>query len=117
MHHLLILNDVPYGSENSYNGLRLAHALSQAAQDARVTVFLLGDAVGCARAGQQTPEGHYNRGHMLHRVSSAGGQVLTCGSCMEARGLQDDDLVAGAAHSTNAMLTPAVQAADKVLVF
>jgi uncharacterized protein involved in oxidation of intracellular sulfur len=27
---LIILNDPPYGSERSYNGLRLAHALTKA---------------------------------------------------------------------------------------
>lgn len=29
MNHLLILNDPPYGTERSYNGLRLAGALNK----------------------------------------------------------------------------------------
>lgn len=38
-----ILNDPPYGSERSYNALRLARALGKQAGQA-VSVFLMGDA-------------------------------------------------------------------------
>lgn len=61
---LLILNDPPYGTERSYNGLRLALALSRGEAD-EVRVFLLGDAVLCAKRGQQTPQGFYNLERML----------------------------------------------------
>jgi len=38
--HLLIRNDPPYGTERSYNGLRMAHALARAVLAAdRVLVF------------------------------------------------------------------------------
>lgn len=33
MKHLLILNDPPYGTERSYNGLRMAFALRVAGRD------------------------------------------------------------------------------------
>ena len=52
---LLILNEPPYGSERSFNGLRLAKAL--AGKGAEVTVFLMADAVVCAKAGQKVPQG------------------------------------------------------------
>lgn len=38
---LIILNDPPYGAERSYNGLRLAKALSN--EISHVIVFLLAD--------------------------------------------------------------------------
>ncbi len=41
MKTLLILNDPPYGTERSYNGLRLAMALAK--KDAVITVFLMAD--------------------------------------------------------------------------
>ena len=41
---LFILNDPPYGTERSYNGLRLARALSKL-PDQQIRVFLMGDAV------------------------------------------------------------------------
>jgi uncharacterized protein involved in oxidation of intracellular sulfur len=47
---LFILNDAPYGSDRTYNALRLAGAL--AGKDGQhVRVFLMADAVGCANAG------------------------------------------------------------------
>ena len=55
MKHLLILNDPPYGTERSFNGLRMAHALAKYDPDGEVTVFLMADAVLCAKAGQNTP--------------------------------------------------------------
>jgi uncharacterized protein involved in oxidation of intracellular sulfur len=49
---LFILNDAPYGTERSYNGLRLAGALAKR-EGAEVKVFLIGDAAACAKAGQK----------------------------------------------------------------
>lgn len=46
-------HETPYGTERSYNGLRLAKAL--AGEKLEVTVFLLADAVSCAKAGQKVP--------------------------------------------------------------
>lgn len=48
MKTLFILNDAPYGGERSYNGLRLAGALSKA-QGEEVKLFLIGDAVSRAK--------------------------------------------------------------------
>ncbi len=59
MKTLIVLNDPPHGAERSYNGLRLAHALAKAPPGAGVTVFLMADAVLCAKKGQKTPDGFY----------------------------------------------------------
>jgi uncharacterized protein involved in oxidation of intracellular sulfur len=56
---LFILNDPAYGTERSYNGLRLAFALSKRDGE-RIRVFLIGDGMSCAKSGQKTPNGHYN---------------------------------------------------------
>jgi uncharacterized protein involved in oxidation of intracellular sulfur len=117
MKHLLILNDPPYGSERSFNGLRMAHALAKHDPEGEVTVFLMADAVACAKAGQKTPEGFYNIERMLGRVLSAGGKVLLCGTCMDARGLAADEIISGTTRSTMDELAEATLAADKVLVF
>lgn len=55
MNTLFILNDGPYGTERSYNALRLARALGKT-EGQSVRVFLMGDAVACARSGQKVPE-------------------------------------------------------------
>lgn len=73
---LIILNDPPYGTERSYNGLRLATALSKGETD-EVKLFLIGDAVSCAKSGQKTPTGFYNLERMLKNVSQQGVDVAT----------------------------------------
>ena len=45
MKYLFILNDPPYGTERTYNGLRLATNLLKKDPAAEVVVFLMGDAV------------------------------------------------------------------------
>lgn len=45
------------------------------------------------------------------------GKVLLCGTCMDARGFTDDDIVQGAQRSTMQELAEHTLAADKVLVF
>jgi uncharacterized protein involved in oxidation of intracellular sulfur len=117
MQHLLILNDPPYGTERSYNALRLAIALPKHDPEAQVTVFLMADAVACAKVGQRTPEGFYNLERMLSRELSAGGRVLMCGTCMDARGLTAEEIIPGAVRSTMDELAQTTIAADKVLVF
>jgi len=117
MRILFILNDPPYGTERTYNALRLAQALGKSGDGTDITLFLLADAVFAAKAGQKTPEGYYNVERMLRRVVTAGGALLLCGTCMDARALTDADLVQGARRSTMDELAAATRAADKVLVF
>lgn len=113
MHTLFILNDAPYGTERSYNALRLARALSKE-PDQLVRLFLMGDAVACAKSGQKVPQGYYNAGDMVRMVGS---EVCLCGTCMDARGLGEDQLVEGARRSTLKELAQWTAQADKVLVF
>jgi len=116
MKNLFILNDAPYGTERSYNGLRLAGSLSRA-EGEEVKVFLMGDAAACAKGGQKVPEGFYNIQLMLGRVMRNKGEVGVCGTCMDARGIADSELADGARKSTLAELTSWTQWADKVIVF
>lgn len=111
---LLILNDPPYGTERSYNGLRLAKAL--AGKGAEVSVFFMADSVTCAKAGQKVPQGYYNLELMTKSVARKG-EVLLCGTCMDARGLGDSELVQGARRSTLDELAERTLAADQLLVF
>lgn len=114
---LFIVNDPPYGSERPYNALRLAHALIKKDPAAQITVFLMADAVFAGKAQQKTPEGYYSIERMLRRVIGAKGTVLLCGTCMDARGMSDAELVEGAQRSTMDALANATAEADKVLAF
>lgn len=69
--YLFIVNDSPYGNERPYNALRLALNLVKR-EDASVRVFLLGDGVNCAIAGQKTPEEYYNVERMLRSLAKRG---------------------------------------------
>jgi uncharacterized protein involved in oxidation of intracellular sulfur len=113
---LVILNDGSYGTERSYNGLRLACSLAK--RDAeRVDVFLVGDAAVCAKVGQKVPQGYYNLELMLRAVTRRGGKVGVCGTCLDARGISDGELAQGCRRSTMEELTDWTQHADRVLVF
>jgi len=71
MNYLFILNDPPYGTERSYNGMRLA----------------------------------------------CGIPVGACGSCLDARGITDTELMEGGHRSSMEELTAWTREAEKVLVF
>lgn len=114
MKFLLIINDPPYGTERLYNGLRLAHALIKREND--VTVFLIADAVLAVKSGQKTPDGYYNAERMVRLVIMKG-KVLLCGTCLDARGLAEEDLLEGAERSTMAELAEQTEKADQVIVF
>jgi uncharacterized protein involved in oxidation of intracellular sulfur len=114
---LVILNDPPYGSERTYNGLRLALSLHKHDPDGEITLFLMADAVTAARKDQKTPAGYYNIERMLNRLALGRNRILLCGTCMDARGLAEDALTTGARRSSMDELSEATLKADKVLVF
>lgn len=113
---LFVLNDPPYGTERSYNALRLAGALSKR-EGEEVKVFLLGDAASCAKRDQKVPQGYYNVEVMLRSVSRRGGEIGVCGTCMDARGIAEPELADGTRRSTLEQLTDWTQWADKAVVF
>jgi uncharacterized protein involved in oxidation of intracellular sulfur len=76
----------------------------------------MGDAVSCAKAGQSTPNGYYNLERMLKPILRRG-RVLLCGTCMDARGLKEAEVVEGAKRSSLDELTQLSLAVDKVIVF
>lgn len=112
---LCIINDAPYGNERAYNALRLAAAVA-GKEGQQVRVFLMADAVACAKAGQKVPEGYYNIQLMMGKIVRKG-EVMLCGTCMDARGLRAEELMEGTRRGTLAQLADWTVEADKVLVF
>lgn len=113
---LFILNDPPYGTERSFNGLRLAGSLSKR-EGEEVKIFLIGDAASCAKAHQKVPSGYYNVEVMLRGAAGHRAEIGVCGTCMDARGIADTELAEGTKRSTLDELTGWTQWADKVVVF
>ena len=99
MKTLIICNDPPYGSERSWNGLRLAGSLARR-DGVEIRVFLMGDAVGCAVAGQKVPDGYYHLDRMIESAARHGAETGCCGTCLDARGIPEQQLVKGAHRST-----------------
>jgi uncharacterized protein involved in oxidation of intracellular sulfur len=116
MNTLFILNDPPYGTERTYNGLRLAGALAKRGAD-QLRIFLMGDAAACAKGGHNVPQGFYNINRMLHVVTQKQVLVGVCGSCMDARGIGEAELVEGAQRSSLDELAEWTTWAEKVVVF
>lgn len=110
-----IVNEAPYGNERAYDALRLAGTLAaREVQSGRL--FLMADAVGCAKNGQKVPEGYYNVQLMLGKVLRKG-EVGLCGTCMDPRGLRDDELIEGARRGKMAQFADCTAETNKVLVF
>ncbi|MFW7341487.1 DsrE family protein [Pollutimonas sp. H1-120] len=117
MQALFILNVAPYGSELTHNGLRLAAALAKRGHNT-VRIYLMGDAVGTAKSGPKLSEGQPNLQTILGRIGTTSqDNIGVCGGCMDARALQDGELIDGAHRGTIEQLADWSEWADKVFVF
>lgn len=96
---LVILHDRAYGDERANNGLRLAGILAKR-DGVEVKAFCSGDAVGCAVAGQQVLNGYYHLDRMIPSAARHGRGIGLCGSCMDARGI-DDAMVIDDVHRSS----------------
>ena len=112
---LIVVNTVPYGSEGPYNAFRLAEAL--ALRNEHVEVFLMGDAVHAARAGQDPRGAHASLEQMLLGLLDTAVDVSCCGTCCITRGLAEDDVVPGVRVATIHDLAAATVRSDKVVSF
>ncbi|MDZ7674047.1 MAG: DsrE family protein [Acidimicrobiales bacterium] len=116
MNVLIVVNGSAYGTELPFNALRLATALVK--RDAvDVRVFLMGDAVVSAVAGQELPDGYYHLDRMVASVLRHGAQVGCCGSCTDARAIGENRLVEGAARSSMEQLADWTLEADRTVTF
>jgi uncharacterized protein involved in oxidation of intracellular sulfur len=113
----LLLNDAPYGTEKSYNALRLAMALQKEHPDTEVRIFLMADAVGCALPNQVTPQGYYNIERMVRSIIAKKGVVRLCGTCADVRGIKGLQLIEGAELGSMSELAQWTLESDRMLVF
>jgi uncharacterized protein involved in oxidation of intracellular sulfur len=114
MDHLFIFSDSPYGSQRTYNGLRLAVSLSR---KRAVRVFLLGDGVTSALAGFTPTHADYNPQEMLQAIAATNSEIVACGTCMEARGFVQESLIPAVRRGTLDQLVEWTEEAEKVISF
>ena len=113
----IILQTAPYGDERVWNAFRLARALTSAVIKMNVNIFLTGDAVVTAKEGQKPPTGFYNLEEMLKDLIEHGVEVVTCRTCVAARGLTGE-LIEGVENGTTVgNLARWVKESNKVLSY
>jgi uncharacterized protein involved in oxidation of intracellular sulfur len=113
---LVILQGPAYGTEASYNGLRLAGNLATR-DGVEVKIFCFGDAVGLAVVGQQLPNGYYHLDRMLTSATRHGAEIGLCATCMDARGITDTMVIASTRRSSLDEVTDWTLWADKTIAF
>lgn len=116
MTYLLVLNDPPYGTERTFNGLRLAQQLVKR-DGVALRVFLMADAASAAKRHQTTPNGYDNLERMLRGIVQKGATIGARGTCMDARGIAAEELLDGVHRSDMNELGDWTMEADQVIVF
>jgi sulfur relay (sulfurtransferase) complex TusBCD TusD component (DsrE family) len=111
----IAVNTAPHGSEGPFNAFRLAEAL--VLRDEHVEVFLMGDAVRAARAGQDPRVAHASFEHMLLGLLDRAVGVSCCGTCCTARGLSEGDVVPAVRMAPIHDLAAATARSDGVVSF
>lgn len=86
-------------------------------EGAQVRLFLIGDAASAAKRGQRVPSVYYNIETMLHAVAKRDAEIGVCGSCIDARGIAEADLVEGTHRSNMEKLADWTAWAEHWLVF
>ncbi|WP_028863085.1 DsrE/DsrF/TusD sulfur relay family protein [Psychromonas aquimarina] len=114
---LFILNNGPYGSEKTFNALRLAlNIKEQHEENVRLKLFLMSDAVTAALHNQRPSEG-YNIEQMLEILLAQGVDIKLCRTCCQDRGVTEQSLIEGIRIGTLIDLSQWTLDAQKVLTF
>jgi len=123
MRVFIVVTHPPYGNETTRSALRVARRLVKD-PDTELALFLMADAVYCARKGEAHAEGVYNpelglvysAPQMLAAIGDEA-EVFACGTCMGERGFKEDELLEGVHMGTLDVIAEYTAKADKVLTF
>ena len=101
-----------YTKERPYTMLRFAYTALLA--DHKVNIFLVEDGIWVGKK-DQNPTTYDNVGKWLKDVIEEGAKVLSCGVCMKARGMSDDELMEGISKTTMHGFLEMCEEADNIL--
>ncbi|MDO4626852.1 MAG: DsrE family protein [Pasteurellaceae bacterium] len=114
---LFILNESPYGTEKTFNGLRYAINLQEEyGKQIELKLFFFSDAVLAGLAGQAPNDGP-NVQQALEILTAQGAEVKLCTSCTKARGITHLPLVQGVSVGTLDDVSAWTIWADKIINF
>ena len=110
----MILWTTPYASQNTSTALKLARAAAQKGYSVRL--FASGDGVHNFTKDQKA-SGIPNAEKEFSELMQAGLKVELCGTCLNFRGIKNEDIVAGAERSTMKNLFAMVNGSDVCITF
>lgn len=113
--YTIIINEAPYGKERPYTALRFARTCD--IEGHKVKIFLMENGVYLAKKGQKPSPDQVNLSEHLEDMIAGGHEVKACGVCMQARGLSENDLIAGVKAATMHELVDWTTTSDKIVVF
>lgn len=111
----LIINELPYKNDKSWNTLRLADELMT--QKCKVNIFLLEDGVDVGKENQKSQGKDYNLEKMVKDLLAKNVSFLACRTCLKTCGISKEKLIKGIKESCMSDLSKWIQESDKVLVF
>ena len=111
----IILNHAPYGTEKTYNGLRIALALKKKKED--VKIYMMDDGVLNAIRGQKTPDGYYNIERLINSLVKRNSDVYIWGSCSDTRGVSENIVIDGIKRGGIDILADWIISSDNVLTY
>jgi len=110
----VVISEAPYGREKAYTALRFA--ISSLVDGHEVNLFLVQDGVFVGLNGQG-PKQFPNHFELLKSFIEEGGKLRICGVCIDARGVNKDDLIDGAEVVGMHEFVEWVAESEKVLMF
>jgi tRNA 2-thiouridine synthesizing protein D len=113
--YTIIINEAPYAMERAYTGLRFARTC--VFEGHKTNLFLIENGVYVAKKGQKPSSNQPNLGDYLEDLVKDGAEVKVCVVCVQARGLSENDLIAGAKIVTLNELVEWTTNSDKIMVF
>lgn len=105
----MILWTTPYGCQNTSTALKLARAAAQKGYSVRL--FASGDGVHNFTNGQKA-SGIPNAEKEFSELMQSGLKVELCGTCLNFRGVMNEDIAVGAERSTMKNLFSMVKESD-----
>ena len=112
---LIILSDVPFEGDATWNALRLASTLLD--QGAGVRIFVMNDAIDLVRAGSSPAGAEFDLQAMLVALLPRGARLKICTTCVNRCGIGQGEIIPQAVMATMGDLAAWVTGSDRAVVF
>ncbi|MFW6283653.1 MAG: DsrE/DsrF/TusD sulfur relay family protein [Promethearchaeia archaeon] len=108
----IAIGDGSYTKERPYTMFRFAY--TALLDNHKVNIFLVEDGIFVGLKNQD-PSTYDNVGHWLENIIEEGANVLSCGVCMKARGVKEEQLINGIKKTTMHGFLEQCKEADNII--